>query len=51
MIDKEELGGAQVHSGKAGSRIFVCDTGRGDFDEYPGTSEFLPSNNMETLQL
>lgn len=26
VIDKEELGGAQVHSGKSGVAHFVCDT-------------------------
>lgn len=47
VVDKEELGGAYVHSGKSGVTHFVCN----DEDETLMTIRellsFLPSNNME----
>ena len=47
VIDKEELGGAQVHSGKSGVAHFVCDTEEETLMSIRELLSFLPSNNME----
>ena len=47
VIDKEELGGAQVHSGKSGVAHFVCDTEEETLMSIRELVSFLPSNNME----
>lgn len=47
VIDKEELGGAQVHSGKSGVAHFMCDTEEETLMSIRELLSFLPSNNME----
>lgn len=47
VIDKEEQGGAQVHSGKSGVAHFMCDTEEETLMSIRELLSFLPSNNME----
>ena len=45
--EKEELGGAYVHSSKSGVTHFVCDTEEETLMSIRELLSFLPSNNME----
>ena len=46
-VEKEELGGAYVHSSKSGVTHFVCDTEEETLMSIRELLSFLPSNNME----
>ena len=46
-VEKEELGGAYVHSSKSGVTHFVCDTEEETLMTIRELLSFLPSNNME----
>ena len=46
-VEKEELGGAYVHSSKSGVTHFVCDTEEETLMSNRELLSFLPSNNME----
>ena len=46
-VEKEELGGAYVHSSKSGVTHFVCDTEDEALVSIRELLSFLPSNNME----
>ena len=45
-VEKEELGGAYVHSSKSGVTHFVCDTEEETLMSIRELLSFLPSNNM-----
>ena len=47
-VGKEELGGAQTHSGKSGVTHFMCDNEEETLMSIRELLSFLPSNNMET---
>ena len=46
-VEKEELGGAYVHSSKSGVTHFMCDTEEETLMSIRELLSFLPSNNME----
>ena len=46
-VEKEELGGAYVHSSNSGVTHFVCDTEEETLMSIRELLSFLPSNNME----
>ncbi|KAB3828637.1 hypothetical protein GAS48_23535, partial [Phocaeicola vulgatus] len=46
-VGKEELGGAQTHSGKSGVTHFMCDNEEETLMSIRELLSFLPSNNME----
>ena len=46
-VEKEELGGAYVHSSKSGVTHFVCDTEEETLMSIRELLSFLPSNNMK----
>ena len=46
-VEKEELGGAYVHSSKSGVTHFVCDSEEETLMSIRELLSFLPSNNME----
>ena len=50
-VGKEELGGAQTHSGKSGVTHFMCDNEEETLMSIRELLSFLPSNNMEDAPL
>ena len=46
-VEKEELGGAYIHSSKSGVAHFMCDTEEETLMSIRELLSFLPSNNME----